>query len=282
MQFRDTELRARLPVKYPLCTNLCEDIPAWWHLGRKRTLYHLGVADSRSVRTLMPFLLVPGNSAAVIKSHEGEFGDIRTYLRSLKPPRYPFAIDGPLAERGKEIFDRDCRRCHGTYGPQGIYPNKRIPLNMIGTDSTLARAFAPEGVAHYLASWFAQERGPDGEPFHGLGDGGYQAPPLDGVWATAPYLHNGSVPTLYHVLKSGERPRFFSRSFLGDIEEYDSRKVGLKFQTLTQAADPGLPAIERRKVYDTTQPGRGNGGHTFGDKLADEERMAVIEYLKTL
>ena len=58
--------------------------------------------------------------------------------------------------------------------------------------------------------------------------------------------------------------------------------MGLKFQTLANAADPGLPAIDRRKVYDSTQPGRGNGGHTFGDRLTEEQRMAVIEYLKTL
>ena len=47
-------------------------------------------------------------------------------------------------------------------------------------------------------------------------------------------------------------------------------------------ADAALPARERRKVDDTTQPGRGDGGHTFGDDLTDAERMAVIEYLKTL
>ena len=46
--------------------------------------------------------------------------------------------------------------------------------------------------------------------------------------------------------------------------------------------DPALPARERRKVYDTTQPGRSNGGHTYGDDLTDDERLAVIEYLKTL
>ena len=46
--------------------------------------------------------------------------------------------------------------------------------------------------------------------------------------------------------------------------------------------DPALPARERRKVYDTTQPGRSNGGHTYGDDLTDDERRAVIEYLKTL
>jgi len=60
------------------------------------------------------------------------------------------------------------------------------------------------------------------------------------------------------------------------------RKVGLKFRTLANAPDPGLPAIDRRKVYDSTQPGRGNSGHTFGDRLTEEQRMAVIEYLKTL
>ena len=45
---------------------------------------------------------------------------------------------------------------------------------------------------------------------------------------------------------------------------------------------PYASAAERRKVYDTTLPGRSNGGHTFGDKLTEEERAAVIEYLKTL
>ena len=282
MQFRDTELRNRLPVKYSLCPNLCEDIPAWWHFRRKRTIYHLGVADTRSVRTLMPFLLIPGNTADWIKAREPDFADIRAYLLSLEPPRYPLAIDRRLAEYGKAVFDRDCSRCHGTYGPRGRYPNKRISLDVIGTDPTLAHAFAPEGVAHYLASWFAREHGPAGEPYHGLGGGGYQAPPLDGVWATAPYFHNGSVPTIYHILNSGERPRIFSRSFLGDLNEYDPRNVGLKFRTLTTAPDSSVPTIDRRKVYDTTQPGRGNGGHTFGDKLPEEERMAVIEYLKTI
>ncbi|MGZ3390245.1 MAG: c-type cytochrome [Isosphaeraceae bacterium] len=282
MQFRDAELRHRLPVKYPLCENLCEDVPAWWHFRKKKTIYHLGVADSRSVRTLMPFLLILGNSAKSIKEREPEFADIRAYLLSLESPRYPYAIDRALAKQGKAIFEHTCVRCHGSYGAEDRYPNKLVPLEVIGTDATLAHAFAPEGVAHYLESWFAREHGPAEEPYHGLGGGGYQAPPLDGIWATAPYLHNGSVPTIYHVLKSGERPRIFTRSFHGDALEYDQRRVGLRFQTLANAPDPSLPAIDRRKVYDTTQPGRGNRGHTFGDRLTEDERMAVVEYLKTL
>jgi hypothetical protein len=115
-----------------------------------------------------------------------------------------------------------------------------------------------------------------------LNGGGYQAPPLDGLWATAPYLHNGSVPTVHDVLKSGSRPKVFTRSFRGEEEDYDRRKLGWKVTVLGGPPAPDLPAIERRKVYDTSQPGRGNGGHTFGDRLTDDERMAVIEYLKTL
>jgi hypothetical protein len=282
MQFRDAELRHRLPVKYSICENLCEDVPAWWHVKRKKTIYHMGVADSRSVRTLMPFLLIPGNSAEVIKQREPEFAGIRAYLLSLQPPRYPYEIDRKAAEHGRIVFERNCQRCHGSYGADGHYPNKLVPLEEIGTDPTLACAFAPTGVAHYLESWFAREHGPAGEPYHGLGGGGYQAPPLDGIWATAPYFHNGSVPTIYHVLKSGERPRVFTRSFRGDPLEYDQRRVGLNYETLSKAPDPSLPAIDRRKVYDTTQPGRGNGGHTFGDSFTEAERMALIEYLKSL
>jgi mono/diheme cytochrome c family protein len=50
----------------------------------------------------------------------------------------------------------------------------------------------------------------------------------------------------------------------------------------TKPADAALSGNERRKIYDTTQPGRGNGGHTYGDKLTDEQRSDLIEYLKTL
>ena len=114
MQYRDAELRHRLPVKYPLCENRCEDVPAWWHFRKKKTIYHLGVADSRSVRTLMPFLLIFGNSAKSIKEREPEFADIRAYLLGLESPRYPYAIDRALAEQGKAIFEHTCVRCHAT------------------------------------------------------------------------------------------------------------------------------------------------------------------------
>ena len=84
------------------------------------------------------------------------------------------------------------------------------------------------------------------------------------------------------MLKSTSRPRFFTRTFRGAKDDYDPVKLGLKVTVLQEPADPSSPAIARRQVYDTTEPGRGNGGHSFGDKLSEAERMAVIEYLKTL
>ncbi len=282
MQFRDTELKHRIPVRYPIKAIICEDVPAWWLYKKKTTIYHLGVADSRSVRTMMPFLLIPTVSAESIKSHEADFADLREYLLSVEAPKYPFSVNKTLADRGKTLFESKCAKCHGTYGPEGRYPNKVIPLDDIGTDPTLAEAFDETGVKHYLNSWFAREHGPNGEPYHGLNGGGYQAPPLDGLWATAPYLHNGSVPTVYHMLNSKARPERFTRGFRGRVDDFDTKRLGLTFTDVEKPLDANSPAVERRKIYDTTQPGRGNQGHTFGDSLSETDRWAVIEYLKTL
>ena len=121
----------------------------------------------------------------------------------------------------------------------------------------------------------------NGPAYKAIESEGYQAPPLDGLWATAPYLHNGCAPTVYHVLNSKARPKVFTRSFKTGAEDFDSVKLGWKYRECAPAA-ASLPPREQRKVYDTSQPGRGNGGHTYGDTLSDEQRMAVIEYLKTL
>jgi hypothetical protein len=66
----------------------------------------------------------------------------------------------------------------------------------------------------------------DGKPLHLLNYGGYQTPPLDGVWATAPYFHNGSVPTIAGVLESKSRPSIYTRSFSTEKDAYDQQRVG--------------------------------------------------------
>ena len=282
MQYRDVELKMRPKVELPFRTDLCEDMPAWWLLKKKKTVYHPGTHPGESVRLHMSLGIHPLNSADYIKSCEPTFADMRAYLLTLEAPKYPLPVDGDRADRGKGLFVQHCARCHGTYGSVGTYPNKIIDLKEIGTDPTLAEGFTFYAKSAYNDSWFGQEKGPDGKPLRSRTTSGYQAPPLDGIWATAPYFHNGSVPTLWHVLDSQSRPKIYTRSFRTGQEDYDAVKVGWKIRVLRIA--PGLDAsgIERRKVYDTTQPGRGSGGHTYGDKLSDEERRTVIEYLKTL
>jgi hypothetical protein len=260
---------------------MCEDVPAWWLLKKKKTMYHTGATDTRGNRSLLTFMLNPLHSGAYVRQHESTFADIKAFLCTLEPPKYPFPVESQQAAVGKAVFERTCARCHGTYGPGGTYPNKIVPLDVIGTDPSLIANYSPRTAEHYLRSWLGQEKGPDGKPYNQFTNG-YQAPPLDGIWASAPYFHNGSVPTVYQVLNSRVRPRIFTRSYRTDEEDYDTVKLGWKITVLEKAPDAGVPPRERRKVYNTTQPGRANTGHPFGDKLTEAERMAVIEFLKTL
>lgn len=100
----------------------------------------------------------------------------------------------------------------------------------------------------------------------------YKARPLNGVWATAPFLHNGSVPNLWELLKSptaaNERDRRTTRFFVGSTE-FDSVNVGF-------VSDRGP------SEFDTSLPGNSNSGHTFGTNLSDEQKRQLIEYIKTL
>jgi mono/diheme cytochrome c family protein len=279
LSYRNPDLSIRLkPLDLGLRDDLCEDVPAWWHLKKKKTMYHTGATDARSVRTLMNFMLVPFNVQSTFEKEEHTFADIQAFLLSLEAPKYPFPINKELAVKGAGLFQENCSKCHGTYGEKWTYPNKIVPIETIGTDATRFRGLSERYAMHYRKTWLAGEKGLKSltEPV------GYQAPPLDGIWATAPYFHNGSVPTVYHVLSSKSRPKIFTRSFRTDVKDYDQEKLGLKIEVLQHGPDPKLPAYERRKVYDTTQPGRGNGGHSFGDHLDNSQRRAVIEYLKTL
>jgi hypothetical protein len=283
LAFRDADLNVRPPQFLgPLHDQVCEDTPAWWLLKKKRTMYHGGSIDAQSLRSLMTFMLSPLNSGTFIKKQEGVFADVKAYLLSLEPPKYPFPVDRSLAARGKEVFTKTCSRCHGTYGTDWTYPSKVIDVDVVGTDRALVDSSTPQGLDRYRASWFGQQRRPDGEAYAIVDRHGYQAPPLDGVWATAPYFHNASVPTLYQVLRSKARPKVYTRSYRTGEEDYDPVKVGWKVTVLDRGPGESAPGYERRRVYDTTQPGRGNGGHTFGDRLTEDERLAVIEYLKTL
>jgi mono/diheme cytochrome c family protein len=284
LSYRNPDLSLRRPRHdFPLRDNMCEDPPAWWLLHKKKTMYHTAEADARSVRSIMQFMMSPLNPPTTFEQAEADFRDIQQFLYSLRPPKYPHPVDETLAAKGKRVFTAHCSKCHGTYGEKWTYPNRVLPIDEIGTDRKRLDGFTEEFARYYNTTWFAREKpGWFTSDYKARPRIGYQAPPLDGIWATAPYLHNGSVPTVYHLLKSDSRPKIYTRSFRTGADDYDPKRLGWKVTELKTGPDPALPAVERRKVYDTTQPGRGNSGHKFGDKLSDDDRWAVIEYLKTI
>lgn len=104
--------------------------------------------------------------------------------------------------------------------------------------------------------------------------GRYLAPALTGVFASPPYLHNGSVPTLRALLVPSERPRFWRR----DGETFDAAAVGLTFEELDEPGDP--ETVQGRKIVDTTRLGLSNEGHDI--PLTASEADAVLEFLRTL
>jgi cytochrome c2 len=282
--FRNPDLSFRTSrLDLGLHDDLCEDVPAWWLLKKKKTMYHTGGADARSVRSLMQFMTGSLNGPAVFRKEEAAFRDIQAYLLSLEPPKYPLPVDREVAARGETLFKKQCASCHGTYGTEWTYPNKVIPIEEIGTDRRRFDGLEERYGRYYNTSWFAKEK--EGWLFDGgtaIPTDGYQAPPLDGIWATAPYLHNGSVPTVYGVLNSKARPARYTRSFKTDLSEFDPKQLGWKVTTVDRPPAKDAPGVERRRVYDTSQTGRNNTGHTYGDDLTDDDRFAIIEYLKTL
>ncbi len=272
---RNADLSRRI---IPLATgaNIPElDVPPWWILARKATMYYDGRTDAASVRTNMQFVLGE-KSLAQLQDLEPTFRDLQSYMKSIRAPKYPFEVDRDRAGRGLTVFAENCTKCHGTYGPNAEYPSRIVELKEIGTDPARALGVSDRFVEHYNATWFGAESPVDPARI------GYQAPPLDGIWASAPYLHNGSVPTLAALLRSSDRPARFTRPPSTGFENYDRAAVGWKFEIPPASEDPSAPVERRHSAFDSSRFGLGNGGHTYGDRLTDAQRLDLIEYLKTL
>lgn len=246
------------------------DVPAWWLLKKKNAMFYNGFGRGDFGKFLMASNLLTVNDTAESREVDSHISDVLAYIYTLEAPKYPKTINVALAKTGEALFIKNCSKCHGEYGKEEKYPNLLIPESIIKTDSFLYKANYqyPQFIQWFNSSWFATGSHPARlEPFEG-----YIAPPLDGIWVTAPYLHNGSVPTLEALLNSKTRPAYWSRDFNTPV--YDYVKIGWQY---TAHNAPGGTAI-----YNTALPGYGNYGHNFGDKLSDTERKAVIEYLKTL
>jgi len=270
---RDEDLNVRLPKGPPPFVHHDMDAPPWWNVKKKTYLYMDGFSP-KSHRALMQFLMIPQNGPDNFRKWEADFKDIYAWIESLEPPKYPYAIDQELAAKGHKVFDQNCSHCHGTYGEKWTYPNKMIPIDEIGTDRVRLDALTVEQRAGYERNWFNSY----GAKKVVSNPDGYVAPPLDGVWASAPYLHNGAVPTLWHLFHASERPVVWQRTEDG----YDQQKIGLEVTTMPDMPADVTDAKQKRKYFDTRLFGKSSAGHLYPDQLEEAEKQAVIEYLKTL
>jgi hypothetical protein len=298
----------------------------------------------------------PEDALGEIDTAVAEQGAILFHNKDLWAPQLTNPVPKPDGGNGS------CASCHGAYSPRYVNdPNYLdspllegiaahiVPIEVIGTDSRRLDGNSQRVAEAARSNWFAYSDGPYNEAGIPLcadwndtalrGDRrlGYLAPPLYGVWATAPYFHNGAVPNVWEVLKPSDRSTLWRRnSNPPDLDQagqvvmgfdasldagYDKDKLGWKYEALACGAgsmpfidcnpveDEGatfqvaldqlwahgglawnllnLPImsnqqIEERKVYNTNYYSQGNAGHEFTSVLTDPERLAIIEYLKTL
>jgi len=196
---------------------------------------------------------------------------IRDWIWTLPPPRYPYSIDETLATRGAGVYQQYCLDCHADHRfRDGVKMGSRVgtvePIDAIGTDRHRLDSYTDDFAANqdglYPESSFRFK--------HFRKTNGYANQPLDGIWARAPYLHNGSVPTLWDLLSAPEaRPSVFYR---GD-DLYDRVKVGFESNV---ASARGTTFFK----YDTSIPGNSNSGHVYATTLPDADKRALVEYLK--
>lgn len=186
------------------------------------------------------------------------------YLTTKPAPTYPFAIDQAKAGQGKQVFAAHCAGCHASERTGTV-----VPLAEIGTDRERMDTWNAKAAAEanqVVDDMGIERKGLVEEPLTG-----YVAQYLDGIWLRAPYLHNGSVPTLYDLLlPPAQRPERFHRGY----DVYDPVKVGY----LTS----GSEAAHAGTLHDTSARANSAQGHDFASQLSDDQRWSLVEYLKTL
>ena len=232
-------------------------------------------------------------------------------VRKIQPPQWPADLFGEPQEsrvaRGRDLYNSHCRKCHTPSGrnPQGLLVCHLSSLEESGTDplratnferpvyrqdgSTVSFSSATGELLGTLQSARKHTMTPDyvrlmeqleeqrqpvqwRDTIAVTGGPVYPARPLEGIWSTAPFLHNGSVPTIYHLLlPADQRPQTF---YVGS-REFDPEKLGFH-----HTDDATSDSVLNPFLFDTSLEGNRNSGHEFGVDLSTEDRGALIEYLK--
>lgn len=189
---------------------------------------------------------------------------VEDFITELPPPKYPFAVDEKLAANGSQIFANSCATCHAFGGER---TGTVIPVEEVGTDRHRLDMWTQEAADSY--NEFAEGYEFDFDNLRKTN--GYVSVSLDGIWLRAPYLHNGSVPSLQDLL---EKPENRTKVFYRGYDVYDPEKVGF--------VSNGAEAERVGFKYDTSVTANSNEGHLYGTDLSGEDKKALVEYLKTL
>jgi hypothetical protein len=269
-------------------------VQAHWPLSSLEPAEQVGTADFPSIFNQRPregmHLHWDGNntslaernlSAAIGAGVTPDSVDFETidriagWLLDLRPPPSPYRPDAAAVGRGRDLFMQQCRGCHGfldayAYNFQGVTVGQVEPNSRLGVDPHRLDSYTKRFRDYQLATFFI---GTPHQFKYFIKSDGYANVPLDGLWLRAPYLHNGSVPTLADLLKTpDQRPAAFIRG----KDELDSMNGGF----VAPPCDPQSPA-EEVFCYNTRLPGNGNGGHLYGTDLSADEKADLLAYLLT-
>ena len=252
------------------------DYPSIWMQGPRAGM-NLHWDGNNSSVTERNFSAALGAGVSPVTVDADSLFRIRDWIDTLPAPEFPGKINDALAAQGKPLYAQYCAACHGMDDDTGAFDYDRgkypymgevVALDDIGTDIGRWASYDQDFAAAQMTLY-------SGTPWQFKNfkkTGGYANHPLDGIWARSPYLHNGSVPTLRHLMDPAkDRPAKWWRG----ARELDLDLVGYRFDK------NGGGAFE----YDTSILGNKNTGHEgpeYGTDLTDAEKDAIVEYMKTL
>ncbi len=284
----DPDYAPNSPVSYPHLWGF-NDI-AWLHYDSNTTS-----VIERNVGQALGLGAVVDDETKESTVKPDNLNKLEQLARKITPPVWPDelfgAVDKTKFDRGQQVFADNCLGCHPHKAPSPADQEKlNFDLDEIGTDRVRAETFAeklPDGTDYYKSLGDAlgvitdkayanigvspeerkeleKARPPE---FRAIKK--YAGRPLVAIWASAPYLHNGSVPTMWDLLQPADkRPKKFPVGH----REYDPVKLGYA----TDVKEP-------KTTFDTSKPGNQNIGHEgpkYGTDLRDDDKWALIEYLK--
>ena len=238
------------------------DLPQIWNQRPRENLYlHWdGNNNKLQERNYAAAMAVGATPKSVIPA---SFKEVTDFLLDLKPPAFPFPIDQAKAARGKLLYESKCASCHAFGSPQ---TGQVTAIDAVMTDRHRLDSFTVALVDQF----HTYETPPFKFDAYRKTDG-YSNTPLDGVWARAPYLHNGSAPTVWDLLQPVERR---PSTFYAGYDVYDPKNLGF----VTSGPDAERTGFQ----YQVCLPGNSNVGHSFGTDLKDDQKWDLIEFMKTL